>query len=752
MSSVNEDAKPEDAEAVPSTSTPPPAKSRRRRIAMNAARVGLAVVVGLAIAEVAFRVRDAGAFPHVNVYVPDPELGARLEPGATEKLRFSNNPVTSLRVNSEGYRGGEWPPPAAEELIVVGDSQVLGLGVEEDETFSAVLQSSLGGGAVVRNLGVPTYGPPEYNAVIEEALAKRPAKTVVYVVNLANDMFEAKRRNKDRHAIWDGWAVRKETAPASVIGFPGRSLLYTHSHAFFAWRGWLHRHEPQDNEQGFASEGTWQDIADAAANAETEHARLAAESTRLAQLHEAQVKQAEDRAEVAAKKLDRAVLGEIPYSEINEPNANYDNPNYIPKDALFEAGRLNPGDIVNVSFGESGRDVRVNAEHIRRGAVLRVAFEKKVRAEAEAKKNKEVLEAFDARDREAKRAAEMKVAPPPKAIPYSPLTPALREAKAACDKHGARLFVVALPIDVQVSKEEWTKYGVEPVDMEPTKVLNEDVLVAARAIGADAFDALPPLAAAQPGAFLHGDLHMTPKGHKAVGEALAKALRAPRVAMPGEGLPAFRSWPPRHDEWRPETEIAVRESDPAGCETKKVREWLGIFCRHEPLATGVVVTSGTEVTAGAVPGGSFLVAPVIPGQDLAATFLYEGASRDFTVKVGDAVATADVGFTKPLAARPELATTPAPETNAFCTCFIAENPGKACSDATTVPNADCARTYGTDCKKLLACASGEPAAVPTCAEGFARAGAAQRCRQLCSKDVACKTGRCVEWQGGQVCL
>jgi hypothetical protein len=35
----------------------------------------------------------------------------------------------------------------------------------------------------VINAGVPTYGPPEYNAAIEELLEARKAKVVVYVVN-----------------------------------------------------------------------------------------------------------------------------------------------------------------------------------------------------------------------------------------------------------------------------------------------------------------------------------------------------------------------------------------------------------------------------------------------------------------------------------------------------------------------------------------------------------------------------------------
>jgi len=90
---------------------------------------------------------------------------------------------------------------------------------------------------------------------------------------------------------------------------------------------------------------------------------------------------------------------------------------------------------------------------------------------------------------------------------WSPMTPLLRQVKAACDAHGARLLVVVLPMDVQVSPAEWAKYGVaEPLDMTPARILVDDLVASAEAIGAAALDATAALAAAEPGAFLRGDL------------------------------------------------------------------------------------------------------------------------------------------------------------------------------------------------------------------------------------------------------
>jgi len=531
-------------ESVAEEPAPRERSSGMRSILRNTLRALLGLTVGLVLAEVAFCVRDGGAFPHLNVYAADASRGVRLRPGATEKVSFSNNPITSVRINDQGYRGGAWPPAGPDEVVVVGDSQVFGLGVEENETFSVVLQGALGGGRVVRNLGVPTYGPDEYNAALDEALARRPAKTVIYVVNLANDLFEANRPNRERHAVWDGWAVRKETAPASVIEFPGRALLYSRSHAFYALRRFLYDRGPKLEERGFESEGTWKDIGGAASAAEHEHAITEQENERLARLRDSEIRYTTDGVAVTQTAVEDHVV-ETAHDKLaaGEPR-DYETPNWMSNAEAYRAAKLSPGDIVTIQSGESSRDVRVTAEQIRRGAALRLQIEKGVREGAEAKKDEGTLGLFAKRDEVEHKSAALKAMPFPKVVALSPLTPALRAAQAICERHGARLLVVALPIDVQVSKAEWAKYGSEPLDMESSKILLDDVVAAAQVAGAEGFDATPALAAAEPGAFLAGDIHMTPKGHKALGDAIAKALRGPKLDLPGGVLPAGRAAPP----------------------------------------------------------------------------------------------------------------------------------------------------------------------------------------------------------------
>ena len=158
------------------------------------------LLAGLLLVEGGFHLRDQGAFPHVQCYLPDPVLGLRLEPGATQKISFSDNPVTSIRISSSGLRGDDLLPPADGEIIVVGDSQVFGLGVEEDQTFSARL-AELTGRPVI-NAGVPTYGPPEYAELARRLVEERSPHTVVFTVNMVNDLFEWDAPNIERHAHW----------------------------------------------------------------------------------------------------------------------------------------------------------------------------------------------------------------------------------------------------------------------------------------------------------------------------------------------------------------------------------------------------------------------------------------------------------------------------------------------------------------------------------------------------------------------
>lgn len=112
------------------------------------------------------------------------------------------------------------------------------------------------------------------------------------------------------------------------------------------------------------------------------------------------------------------------------------------------------------------------------------------------------------------------------ALPKKPshLIASLRAAVKACAPVGCRVTAVALPLDVQVDAAEWKKYRSAPEDMRASEVLLEDFVTDARALGLTAVNLLPVLRAAEPGAFLPDDYHLSPQGHRAVAQALSDVL------------------------------------------------------------------------------------------------------------------------------------------------------------------------------------------------------------------------------------
>jgi hypothetical protein len=734
-----------------------------RRLLWRAAQVVLGLLVGLLLTELAFRWRDEGAFPHVNVYVPDPALGVRLEPGAAQDFKLRTNPRTSIRINAAGYRGAELPAASPEEILVVGDSQVFGLGVEEDETFSARL-AALTGRPVV-NGGVPTYGPGEYTAVVREMLEKRKPGTVVYVINMANDLFETERPNRERHAVWDGWAVRIETAPAAVTEFPGRRWLMARSHAMYALRRWQHG-EVEAVDRGFASEGTWQDLVHSGEQAGERHVAARAQAASEQSQRAEKLKKLETdlgKVEGEIEELLYMAAPELVYGTDGEG------------DLQLQAATASPGDIVTERQAEEGRSVRVTAALLQAGVRYRHQLIQQVARGPQDPEKKKLLATVATRDSLQKEHLALYAHGTDQAPVPSVLEPRLREVKALCDAHGASLVVVALPIDVQVSADEWAKYGVsEKIDMTPTRVLLADLVASAEGLGARAVDVTDALAAvaARERAFLDGDIHMTAAGHRAVAEALAaKLAEPPPLPLPLPGMPAGRTRVPPPRVWRTSVEATVPGSTKAGCQTHLIGEWLRVTClrqgkKQAPSAIEVERGGHGEAMIVVTAEAATLVAPILAGDELVAAFHWEDRSRALVARWPEGAARPSMKFEDRPGGGTPLAVSEAAAR--LCACYEQVYPDKQCKvdEYGYAPDADCQPTcasmygepsdacmaaYAGDCARLEACARGEPGAEPPCPRGHANLATTGQCVALCDEARPCAAGTCTPYQGTHVC-
>jgi hypothetical protein len=206
-------------------------------------RLGLAlasVCASLMVGELAAANLHDHAYPFLNIFVADPRYGVRLRASVSTRVRSRMGRVTEIRTNRQGFRGTDWLEAepgnvVAGRVLVLGDSQVLGLGVDEEHTFTARLSI-----AESLNSGVPTWGPTEFNLAAEDLVPRYRPEQVVIVANLANDWFEATVLNHRRTTARDGWSARVTSTQIPPRSFPGREFTLGASHLVLAVRELFH--------------------------------------------------------------------------------------------------------------------------------------------------------------------------------------------------------------------------------------------------------------------------------------------------------------------------------------------------------------------------------------------------------------------------------------------------------------------------------------------------------------------------------
>lgn len=722
-------------------------------------QVLVGLVIGLVIAEAVFWFRDDGAFPHLNLYVADPELGVRLKPGATERVRFGGNPTSSVRINAQGYRGADWPSDTSRAIAVVGDSQVFGLGVEESDSFAAKLAERTN--RPVLNAGVPTLGPPEFMKVAKEIVDAQKPKTLILTINMVNDLFEIARPNRERHHVWDGWAVRIETAPKAVTSFPFRELIMRKSHLVYAVRRFTHE-STTATLGALPSEGTWKELA--ALN------KPQARPPAVPDLESIEAyRKGLSEADQAAYDLDAALVF---WSANKEDTA----PEDIEQKLVPASG--NPGDIVAPAFvSESARrtdftffqliragrerrrveadQTRVTAELSRKAVEYRQALQRRA-GDADVGE----LRASRAKYDEAlKKLSVLRHAPLEMLHVTSPLDAQLDELARICKRPACDPVLLVLPVDLEVDDAEWRKYGLEKHDVGDLSALTNQLVAAAQVRGIRAIDALPVLKQAEPGAFLQNDIHMTPKGHEAVAAAIADTLAKPAPLAPSNGaLAANRTRVPSAIEFRRTPEIVVKGTGKAGCETVQIDEWLRVQCRKGPGNNPrhiVMVQGSGDNYINANGEVMSIVTPVLASEKLIVDLVWGDRTQRLEATRGpDGKITGVLG-------EPTLATTAAIPVSAqdklLCECTKLLT-GAECVDVYGSTRSECYSTYMSgqptleSCTKLMACAQGALGTRPTCPEGSTLAGGTSQCFAQCSEEVACGVGKCGEWPETRVCL
>lgn len=168
----------------------------------------LSTTLALIAAEGVVRVADHGALPRLDCYTLTETTGAggiTLAPACDRQLPSLNGSYR-LRVGPDGSR----PPFVSTDVppwLVVGDSQVLGLGVAETEIWPVVAQAA---GCHVMGLGVPGWGIADALAGAERNIPLLHPQGLVVVLNEANDWVENTIPVQERYRVTEGWLMRPE--------------------------------------------------------------------------------------------------------------------------------------------------------------------------------------------------------------------------------------------------------------------------------------------------------------------------------------------------------------------------------------------------------------------------------------------------------------------------------------------------------------------------------------------------------------
>jgi hypothetical protein len=179
------------------TTTPPARAVRVRRLALFTA----VVLVQFACFEAAMRSWGSSeASPSFQgLFMDDPVVGYRLRPGAETRFRTSEFSA-DIAINEDGVRD-DAPigpkPPGERRIVILGDSLVLSVQVDFEQTFGALLERRLNQAAPegvryrVINAGVQGYGPVEELMFFQTVARHFEPDIVLVALFVGNDAEEA---------------------------------------------------------------------------------------------------------------------------------------------------------------------------------------------------------------------------------------------------------------------------------------------------------------------------------------------------------------------------------------------------------------------------------------------------------------------------------------------------------------------------------------------------------------------------------
>jgi hypothetical protein len=190
--------------------------------------LGLVAVVSWA--ETLLFYQDKRGLPRLYLLENDNNFGFRLQANRSQAIVNSDRQTTTTHTNEQGFRGVQWEAQQATSALMVGNEQVFGYGVADEETFPELLAKELK--FPVRNLGVPGYGPAQYTQLLAKWVPILKPKHVFYVVDLDSDLESSPHKNIQLSAGYPFLFRNQESQRDSWLW----SSWFNSSHLVNRWR------------------------------------------------------------------------------------------------------------------------------------------------------------------------------------------------------------------------------------------------------------------------------------------------------------------------------------------------------------------------------------------------------------------------------------------------------------------------------------------------------------------------------------
>jgi len=147
--------------------------------------ISTAIILG--ICEVAIRILLPQINDHDVMFQFEKELGWEFIPNKKGSIVYDGGIDHSIQINKEGYRDSSFEEKTNDtKIMVLGDSFVSNISVEDDEVFTQLIENNLTHTSVY-NLGVNGYGQVQEYLMLKKWLPEIQPDMIVVLIYLRND-------------------------------------------------------------------------------------------------------------------------------------------------------------------------------------------------------------------------------------------------------------------------------------------------------------------------------------------------------------------------------------------------------------------------------------------------------------------------------------------------------------------------------------------------------------------------------------